>query len=149
MRAEKNNIIKDFFVGKNVAYHQLSEEECYDLTVRVLNEYVGDEKRESMMLNLKRSPNRQKVIEYHKYFANPGSQRVENYEEDILERVSNNGRSECFVFWNTPAWGALRFEANTLKDIELSYFSEGYICSLQLDNIVAVTLDNEVLELNR
>lgn len=147
-KLKENRIIK-LLRDRGIVFDVFSEPEQEILKSSFIERFVSDRKRESLALNLRRPPIRQRPVDYYRYFEpsrTTDGWDTEKHGPSLLGWLSNKKNlSSCDLVWSEPLIPAFRIQLASMTDSDLFLFVDSYWISLSSGRVVVITRDGDVL----
>lgn len=131
--------------SRGVDFRVLDSKETRDVTALFVEAFIKPEKKQSLFLNIRQTRRKNKQVDYFKYFNLPKDVvSLEAKKVGLFDWVSFEGESSCYLIWSEPSIQAFELHICSLKDIELSSFSDGYFFDENLRRTIVNTRDNDI-----
>lgn len=125
----------------------LSESQRGSVVRRFIDSFIEAEKRESIHLNLARAENKQKPIDYHRYFpkyCKRDAAEVLKYRS-LLGWLSCDRKRDCYLIFSEPWIEPLRIDTSSFKDINLHLFPDSYWIDFATNRVAVITRDGDTI----
>jgi hypothetical protein len=146
-RVKQANKVVNQLGSTGAKFEVLSVDNGKAVVRQFIDTFIETEKRERCQLNLSRPIIGQKPVDYHKYFLPRYLKDVNEVvrKERLLHWLGGARQSHCYLFFSEPWIAPMIVDISSLRDADLSLFSDSYLLNFETRRLIVLTRDGEAV----